>query len=251
MSTDGRLADKRIIVTGAASGIGRAVAIKVAARGASVAAMDVDDTGGQSLVEEISANGGNARYWHTDVTSEAEVQSSVEAATEWLGGGIDVLLHVAGVLFGAGVDIREYPVETWDSVIDINLKGSYLVAKYASRPMLRDSKGVIVMTASGAGVLGGSSSYAYGSSKGAAHGFSMVLDLHLTEHGIRVNDVLPGNVNTPLKVAAERQVAAAKGDEEGLGEMLDSLVTPEGVAEVYAFLASDEANYIRGSVRTR
>ncbi len=245
-----RLKGKRILVTGAASGIGRAVALQVAREGARVAATDVNADGGTTLIEEIEVSGGTARFWPANVTDEASVNTMTEAAIDWLGGGIDVLLHVAGILFGAGVDIREFEESTWDAVVDVNLKGSYLVSKYASRPMLRDGKGVIVMTASGAGVLGGSSSYAYGSSKGGAHGFSMVLDRHLGPKGIRVNDVLPGNIETPLKVTAEKELAAHTGDEQRLGRMLEGLNAPAGVAEVYAFLASDDAAFVRGSIRT-
>ena len=211
-----RLEGKRILVTGDASGIGRAVALQVAREGARVAATDVNEAAGAALIDEIAASGGTAYFWSADVTDEESVETMTGAAIEWLGGGIDVLLHVAGVLFGAGGDIRGFEESTWDAVVDVNLKGSYLVSKYASRPMLRDGKGVMVMTASGAGVLGGSSSYAYESSKGGVHGLSMVLDRHLGPKGIRVHDVLPGNIETPLKVTAEKELAAHTGDEQRL-----------------------------------
>ncbi len=145
-----RLEGKRILVTGDASGIGRAVALQVAREGARVAATDVNEAAGAALIDEIAASGGTAYFWSADVTDEESVETMTGAAIEWLGGGIDVLLHVAGVLFGAGGDIRGFEESTWDAVVDVNLKGSYLVSKYASRPMLRDGKGVMVMTASGA-----------------------------------------------------------------------------------------------------
>ena len=135
------LAGKRIIVTGAATGIGRATALTVASRGARVAAFDVNDDAGSTVVDAIIAAGGAARYWHVDVSVEAEVEAAVADATDWLGGGPDVLLHLAGVLQGAWVDIAEFPEATWDRVLDINLKGSFLVSKHVAARMQQNGSG--------------------------------------------------------------------------------------------------------------
>ena len=89
-------------------------------------------------------------------------------------------------------------------MLDINLRGSFTVCKYVTAVMKKQQKGVIILTASGAGVLGGSSSLAYGSSKGGVHGLSLVMDAHLSKHGIRVNDVLPGSVDTPHRTESHR-----------------------------------------------
>ncbi len=135
-------------------------------------------------------------------------------------------------------------------MLDINLKGTFLVVKHVTRHMIPAGAGTIIITSSGAGVLGGSSSYAYGSSKGGTHGLAMVLDRQLSDHGIRVNDVLPGSLDTPLKRAQVAAVRDASGDEESYERMMANLASPDGVASVMAFLASDEADYVRGSIRT-
>ncbi len=245
------LTGKRIIVTGAATGIGRATALTVAARGARVAAFDVNDDAGSDVVGAIVAAGGSARYWHVDVSVEAEVEAAVAGAVDWLGGGPDVLLHLAGVLQGAWVDIAEFPEATWDRVVDINLKGSFLVAKHVAARMQRDGSGVIVLTASGAGVTGGSSSYAYGSSKGGVHGLAMVLRGHLAEKGVRVNDVCPGNVVSPLKLEVIEEMYRKTGDRAAYEADLADLVQPEGIASIIAWLASDEAADVTGTIFTR
>ena len=245
-----RLANKRIIVTGAATGIGRATARLTAAEGARVAALDVNDGDGRSVVDQICRAGGSARYWHADVRDRAQVAAAVGQALDWFGGGVDVLLHLAGILHGAAVELPAFPDAVWDEVIDVNLKGSYLVSKQVAEPMIAAGSGVIVLCSSAAGVTGGSSSFAYGSSKGATHGLSMVLAQRLAAHGIRVHDVCPGSVETPLKVAQLRSVLAHDGDRAAFERDMRNLVPPDAIAPVFAFLASDEARCVRGSLFT-
>ena len=117
--------------------------------------------------------------------------------------------------------------------------------------MKKYGSGVIILTASGAGVTGGSSSLAYGSSKGGVHGLSLVMESHLEKYNIRVNDVMPGSVDTPLKVAKVQDMHEAGGKKGSLEEKISALVSPDDISKVYAFLASDDASMIRGSVRTR
>ncbi|MCH7593912.1 MAG: SDR family oxidoreductase [Chloroflexi bacterium] len=242
-----RLDGKRIVLTGAASGIGKATALRVADEGARVALLDMADDAGREVAAII---GEKARYWHVNVADETAVEDAIGQAAAWLG-GIDILLHVAGVLDGAGVDLEKFTEETWDRVIDINLKGSFLVAKHVAAVMRPTGRGVMVLTSSGAGVKGGSSSFAYGSSKGGVHGLAMVLEQRLAPFGIRVNDVAPGNIDTPLKVTQVRQSYEETGDEDYFDKTMASLAHPSGVAAVMAFLASDDADYVRGTVFTR
>ena len=244
------LSGKRIIVTGAATGIGRSTAMRISANGAKVAAFDVNDDDGAATISDINESGGDARYWHVDVRDETAVSGAVAAAETWLG-GVDVLIHVAGVLQGAGVELDEFPEAVWDTVVDINLRGTFTVCKYVTGIMRKQKSGVIILTASGAGVLGGSSSYAYGSSKGGVHGMAMVMDRQLEKYNIRINDVLPGAVATPLKVTQVEDMHEAEGRQGSLEDKINQLVSPDDISKVYAFLASDEAAMVKGSVRTR
>jgi NAD(P)-dependent dehydrogenase (short-subunit alcohol dehydrogenase family) len=243
------LSGKRIIVTGGATGIGRAVTIRTAVYGAKVAVFDVSDGDGQETVNDIAESGGDARYWHVDVRDGEAVSKAVGDANKWLS-GVNVLVHLAGVLQGASVELDEFPEETWDTVLDINLRGSFLMAKHVSAIMKAQKSGTIIIAASGAGVLGGSSSFAYGSSKGGVHGLTLVMQNSLEKYGIRVNDILPGSVRTALKVDQVKLTYDITGDKETFDRTMDSLVSPDDVAKVIAFMASDEASVLRGSVRT-
>ena len=244
------LSGKRVLVTGASTGIGRATAIRIASEGGRVALFDVNDSDAESTLSTILDSGGDARYWRVDVTDEGEVSGGVDEAANWLGGGIDVLAHLAGILKGSGLEVTDVDESIWDPVIEVNLKGSYIVVKHVARHMIPMQSGVIILTSSGAGVIGGSSSVAYGASKGGTHGLAMTLDTHLSRHGIRVNDVLPGNLETPLKIGATEEQLANTGDRERYDDIMAGLSSPGGVAAVIAFLASDDADYVRGSVRT-
>ena len=245
-----RLSGKRALVTGASTGIGRSTAIRIASEGARVALFDINDADAEFTVRTIVDSGGEARYWHVDVTNEQAVSHSVDEAADWLVGGIDVLAHLAGILKGSGLEVTHVDDSIWDPVIEINLKGSYIVAKHVCRYMIAQQSGVIILTSSGAGVVGGSSSVAYGSSKGGTHGMAMTLDVHLSKHGIRVNDVLPGGLDTPLKIGATEEHLVNTGDRVAYENTMAGLSSPDGVAAVIAFLASDDADYVRGSVRT-
>ena len=246
----GRLERKRVLVTGAATGIGRATAIRVASEGARVAMFDIKDSDADETLATITDSGSDARYWHVDVTAEEQVSGAVDEAADWLGGGIDVLTHLAGVLIGSGLDITDVDDAVWDAVVDINLKGSFIVVKHVARHMKAQRGGVIVLTSSGAGVLGPSSSFPYGASKGGTHGLAMTLQAHLSKFGIRVNDMLPGGLDTPLKVGAAEELLRNTGDRKVYEATMASLSSPDGVAAVIAFLASDDASYVRGSIRT-
>ena len=232
------LKDKKILVTGIASGIGKATAKEIAKCGAQVAGFDFNQEEGEKTINEILSFGGNAKFFKVNIMNEEEVKNGVSDANKWMG-NIDVLLQIAGVMDGAMVDIRELTEEVWDKVLNINLKGSFLVVKHVCKIMIPNKKGTIILTASGAGVTGGSASYAYGSSKGGTHGLAMVLDYHISRHGIRINDVLPGKVRSGI---------TTKGASD---EHIKALADPEKVAEVYAFLASDSAEYVRGTIITR
>ncbi|HLZ07621.1 MAG TPA: SDR family oxidoreductase [Chloroflexota bacterium] len=244
-----RLRGKVVIVTGAASGIGRATVDVCAAEGANLVLADLPSPALDAL-GSIGETDRRPVIVATDVTRLVDCQNLAGAAvTRW--GRIDAVINCAGILQGGFVAIDDLDVETWQRVITVNLTGSFQVAKAVAPAMKRAGRGVIVLIASGAGVRGGSSSVAYGSSKGGVHGLSMVIESQLASFGIRVNDVCPGNLDTPLKRQNVIDGAVAKGESPTEALKHAGLGDPIGVARVLAFLASDEADYVRGSVFTR
>ncbi|MFL2665532.1 MAG: SDR family NAD(P)-dependent oxidoreductase [Dehalococcoidia bacterium] len=243
------LKNKKIIVTGIATGIGKSITTRLSAYGSKIAALDIDKENGSNTVFNAIECGGDIKFFYTDVQNESNVKKSIKDSIAWLN-GVDVLIHTAGILDGANVEISDFSESTWDEVIGVNLKGSFLITKYVSKFMIKQKYGAIILTASGAGVHGGSSSYAYGSSKGGVHGLSLVLEQNLSKYGIRVNDVLPGSVKTPLKIKNVKDTHK-NDDKLSINQRINELVSPDDIAKVYAFLASEEASMIRGSIRTR
>ena len=243
-----RLKNKNIVVTGGASGIGQAAARCCAREGARVAVVDLDGKGVERTVREIKQAGGCATGFRADVKAEAQVRDLFDDIGKTFG-HLDGLIHAAGILEGALVPVDDFDEVTWDRVIDINLKGSFLSAKYAVPWMENAGKGVIVLIASGAGVKGGSSSVAYGSSKGGVHGLSLVLAAQLGNRKIRVHGVCPGGIETPLKMRVVQKQADAAGRD--VARLATGLGDPEGVGKILSFLVSDDADYVRGTIFTR
>jgi len=245
-----RLKDKAIVITGGASGIGRAAALCCAQEGAKVVIADINKKAGEEVVKEVVGLGAWCWFVPTDVSQEKQVANLMREA-EKLMGRINVLINAAGVLYGGFVPVEEFEESVWDKVIDINLKGSFLAAKHVVPAMKRAGGGIIILIASGAGVRGGSSSVAYGSSKGGVHGLAMTLEPKLAPDNIRVIDVCPGNIETPLKLGAIQQQAERTGESEESLRARQALGDPMGVGKVLAFLASSDADYVRGTVFTR
>ena len=239
-----RLTNKTILITGAASGIGRAAAVCCAQDGARVIAVDLDESGVNRCVDEL---GNGSQGYAVDVQSESAVPELFEKLASKVD-HLDGLIHAAGILEGALVPIDDFDELTWDRVIDINLKGSFLLSKY-SVPLMEKYGGVLVLISSGAGVKGGSSSVAYGSSKGGVHGLSLVLASQLSDRNIRVHSVCPGSLATPLKLRVVQKQADRAG--KTLEEVATNLGDPEGVGRILAFLVSNDADYLRGTVFTR
>jgi NAD(P)-dependent dehydrogenase (short-subunit alcohol dehydrogenase family) len=240
------LSSKIILVVGAASGIGRAAAELCRARGATVIGADIDAAAGQAVTQACGIP-----FFQVDVTDPVSVQAMyARIAAEY--GRLDVLLHTAGILQGAFVSLDDFSPETFRRVLDVNTTGSFLCAKYGVPLMRRAGRGVIVLVSSGA-ATGGSSSFAYGTSKGGVNSLAVVLTNALAAEDIRVNVVSPGNIDTAMK----RSVIAADVERSGQPGDLDQAVRganlgdPLGVARILAWLASDEADYVRGGITTR
>jgi NAD(P)-dependent dehydrogenase (short-subunit alcohol dehydrogenase family) len=237
--------DKKIIlITGAAAGIGCATAKLAAAQGATVFMADIDIDAGEKAAAEV-----NATYLHVDIADELSVQAMVAAVKEKYA-HLDVLINAAGILKGAYVPLGEFNIATWREVMDINTTGTFLCAKHAAALMRNAGRGVMILISSLAAV-GGSSSFAYGASKGGVNALALCLEHSLAKDNIRVNVVMPGNIDTGMK----RSVIATEAEQRNIS--IESAVSalklgnPEGVARVLVWLASDEANYVRGVICTR
>ena len=234
------LQGRRVIVTGAASGIGYATVARLLDGDARVAAFDV-------AAIDI-AEGQDVRSWRVDVADEPSVAAATDAAAGWLG-GLDVLIHAAGIIRAQRQPIDELPLEVWEQVIAVNLRGTYLMVKHVL-PRFRSGAGAIVLVSSVAGVFVASGSFPYGASKGGMHGLAMTLEERLKGTGIRINEVSPGSVHTPLLERSLDEATARLGDPTYRDEIRSHWISAEQVAEVLAFLASPEADVVRGTIRT-
>jgi NAD(P)-dependent dehydrogenase (short-subunit alcohol dehydrogenase family) len=236
------LEGRRVVVTGAGSGIGLATAVRLASGGARVAAFDV-------AFKDDAVDDESSRHWRVDVSDESAVTSAVGEAADWLGGELDVLVHVAGIMRAQRVPIDEVPADVWDEVIRVNLRGTFLMTKHVI-PRFPSGTGAIVLVSSVAGVFFASGSFPYGASKGGMHGLAMTLEDRLAGTGIRVNEVCPGAVQTPLLERSLADASERMGSTNYRDEVAANWIRPEQVAEVLAFVASTAGDILRGPVRT-
>ncbi len=243
------LSGRVVVITGGASGIGAATARLCAARGAHVVIGDVDDARGRALARNLTELGLTARFVHVDVTNEADCERLLQTAVADFG-TLDVLITCAGILQGAYVDIAELEADVFQRVQDVNVRGTFLCMKHAVAAM-GDRGGVILLVGSGAGVTSRSSSVAYGTSKAAVHGLGFIAPAHLMGRPIRINTVCPSIIDTPLKRANVEDEGRTRGwSRPEVETALEQLRDPGGVARVLAFLASDEADFVEGTVFT-
>lgn len=237
------LKDKVTIVTGASSGIGRASAIIFAKNGAKVVAADVDEEGGERTVDKIVKAQGSAIFVKTDVSKAADAERCVKSAvTEF--GRLDCLFNNAGFNpVGTVVDTSE---ELWDRVLDINLKGMFLMCKYAIPEMKKTGKGAIVCTASVDGVLAIPNEAAYIASKGGIISLVKAMAVDHARESIRVNCILPGTIRTPLyeRFMKENENFKDQADQHAMRRIGE----PEEVAEVAMFLLSDAPTFVTGAI---
>jgi 3(or 17)beta-hydroxysteroid dehydrogenase len=239
---------KIILVVGGATGIGRAAAEVCAARGASIIVADVNEKEGA----EVAARAGGW-FAPVDVTDEASVKRLFSQVGE-RHGKLDVLIQAAGVLKGAYIPVEEFPLSIFETVVGVNLVGSFLCSREAVPWMKRAGRGVILLVSSVA-ATGVSSSVAYGSSKGGVTSLGVTLAGKLAPEHIRVNVVHPGGIKTNMKlsvIAQEAELRGQSGDKARNDAAAGTdLGEPEGVGRVLAWLASDDADYVRGFIHTR
>ncbi len=240
------LENRNILVVGGATGIGRAAAILCAQRGANVVIADSNAVDGNATAKDSSGF-----FIELEVTNESKVIEMCEViARKYI--GLDGLVQAAGILRGAYDSIEDFSVDMFRQVLEVNTVGSFLCAKYATPLLKRGSRPVIVLVSSVA-AHGGSSSYAYGTSKGGVSALGITMEGKLAAEGIRVNVVCPGGINTSMKLSVIAEDARRTGQDPEAAMNIASLTlgNPAGVAKLIAFLLSDEADYVRGSIATR
>ncbi len=247
MKHAGRVQDEVAIVTGASLGIGRACAQRLAEHGAFVAVTDVLEEEGRALVNEIRQNGGDAEFWHLDVSDESQVSGVVKAVYE-ARGKITVLVNNAGVS-GVNKPTHEITVEEWDHVMNINVKGVFLCTKHVVPKMLEAGHGSIINLSSIYGLVSAKDVPPYHASKGAVRLMSKTDALLYGSQGIRVNSVHPGFIWTPMVesfLRASGDMASGRAAADRL-HPLGHIGDVDDIAYGVLYLASNESKFVTGS----
>ncbi|HEX6228567.1 MAG TPA: SDR family NAD(P)-dependent oxidoreductase [Solirubrobacterales bacterium] len=243
------LDEKGILITGAASGIGRAAALEAHAEGARLVLADLNDEAGEAVAEEIRADGGQANFLRCDVTDESSVEAAVGGAVEKLG-GLDGAFNCAGVLAALG-NTAEVELSEWRKVLEVDLVGVFLCTKHELRPMAEQGSGSILNMASAAGLIGWPGASGYVAAKHGVVGLSKAAALEYAESGVRVNSICPSYVITPM-VEKDLFEDALGGDEELIAAAranhpIGRFAQPEEIAAACAWLLSDKASFVTGS----
>ncbi|MBX5449630.1 SDR family NAD(P)-dependent oxidoreductase [Thermogemmatispora sp.] len=236
------------VVTGAASGIGRALVQRLTSEGAAVVAVDIVEEPLQALVMELQGQGASICACRTDVASESGVEAMLTTATSTYG-RLDILCNNAGIM-DLMTPAAEVPLELWERVLAVNLYGPFLACRRAIPIFLEQGGGVIVNTASEAGLRGGAAGTPYTVSKHGLIGLTRSIAFHYGERGIRCNAVCPGAVATAIGLG---QGVPHQSGLERVGAFIRAsapsrVASPDEIAAAIAFLASKEASYINGAI---
>ena len=238
-----QLENRVALVTGGASGIGRATAIALAKEGASVAVADLELAGCEETVAAITAQGGKAVALSCDVSNEAQAETMVRETVNALG-RLDIAFNNAGV-GGTMGKTAEYPSDNWDQVLAVNLTGVWYCMKYELRQMLEQGGGSIVNTASVAGLVGMSGAPAYVAAKHGVVGLTKCSAMEYAKSNIRINAVCPGGVKTNMTESADKQLPGFL-DKLTKFEPMGRVAEPEEIASAVVWLSSDGASFMTG-----
>jgi NAD(P)-dependent dehydrogenase (short-subunit alcohol dehydrogenase family) len=249
ISRSGRLEKKTAVITGAASGIGRGIALLFASEGARVVLAVRNFEAGEKLVQEIQKTGGTAKAFRVELTHEDEVKRLMEAAAGEFG-GIDVLVNCAGI-FAAGI-LTQTDSDKWKKILDTNLNGSFYCMKYALEYMSGSKRGSIINIASEAGIAAIPGQIAYNVSKAALIMLTKSAARDYAEDGIRINCVCPGRVLTPLvqKLIDESSEPDKTFERLSHDRPVMHMGAVDDIAHACLVFASDEMNYATGSILT-
>ena len=242
-----RLEGKVALITGGTSGIGRATAVLFAREGARVALTGRDEVRGRVVLHEVRSAGGEGIFIRSDVRLASDCRRAVDETIKTFK-KIDLLFNNAGVFFPRTVP--DCPEEEWDQTVDVNLKGTFLMSKYALPHMIERRAGVIVNNSSGWGLVGGDAAAAYCASKGGVVLLTKAMAIDHGRHGIRVNCICPGDVETPMlpEDARQRGQTWEQYLQGAANRPLGRIGKPEEIAEACAYFASDHAAYVTGQI---
>jgi len=237
------LADQPAIVTGAARGLGRSISLSLAGAGAKVACVDVNEETLAETVEAIRAAGGTAEPIACDVTDSEKVTETVgKVVNMW--GGLRILVNNAGIT--RDTLVMRMNDDQWDSVIAINLRGTFLFSRAATKPMMKGRCGRIINIASVSGLMGNPGQANYSASKAGVIGLTRTISKELAARNITVNAIAPGFIATEMTKALGEEIIEQVEKQIPLGRMGD----PQDIADAVLYLASDAASFITGQVLT-
>ena len=244
-----RLSEKVAIVTGAAVGLGRAVAARFAREGATVVAADINEADGMALCDQLAKCGCKAVFVPTDVADEGAVKRLFDSTLARYN-KIDVLYNNAAVLpYDRDAPAHELSVEAWDYVMGVNLRGAFLCAKYAIPSMMKQGRGSIIYVGSRTGLFGCAPKLtAYSTSKAGIMGLTRVMAATYAPYQVRVNSIIPGTMDTPMN--GDLLSNEAMREEYRQAVPLGRLGVPEDIEGLAVFLASDEASFCTGGLYT-